>query len=88
MQMLVDEFGERPPDSVDLREIIDSRAQYALQTTELLEELAPPCRAEPGNGFKSRLAVAPRATAPMGGDREAVSLVAHALHEMQHRRFR
>src|SRR5262245_4413838 len=85
MQMLVDDLGQRSPDSVDLRKIIHARAQYALQAAELLEELAPPRGAETGDGFQRRFVVPSRAPPPVSGDREAMRLVAHALYEVQDR---
>src|SRR5262245_25329300 len=88
MQMLVDELGKRPADSVHLREIINSCAQYALQAAELLEELAPPRGAQAWNRFQRRLVVAPCAPLAVPGDRETMRFVAHALHKVQYRRFR
>ena len=64
MEVLIDHFGEFPPEAAYLNEIIDAGTQYSLQAAELLQQLASFHRAQARDGFKYRLAVAFGAFAP------------------------
>jgi ribulose-5-phosphate 4-epimerase/fuculose-1-phosphate aldolase len=83
MQVFVDELCQRSADAAHLHEIIHARAQYALESSELLQELAPACRPETGNRFKGGFIVTPRASPAMSGDSESMRLVADALDQME-----
>src|SRR5476649_2804556 len=85
VELLVDAFGERAADAFHASQILDTRSQHALKSTEVLEEPLAAPRPHRGNlleaGRRARLAAA-RAVAR---DREAVRLVADLLDEMQRR---
>ena len=83
--MLVDELRQRSADTAYLHEIIHARTQYALESPELLEELASACWPETRNRLERGFVVTPRASPAMSGDRKPMRFVADALDQVQRR---
>src|ERR1700680_2549313 len=81
VKMIIKASSQCRPDSGDLFEVGDAGTHHALQPSEVLQELAPLGRAQPGDGFEDRLVIAASPLAPVPGDREAMRFVADALYQ-------
>src|SRR5512145_154984 len=72
VQFLVDLFGERPADSVNLGEIFDACRQQSSQTAETRQQLLPPLCTDAADRLKWRGGTCFRAACAMTRDGEAV----------------
>ena len=72
----------------DSAEIVDARADHALQSTELAQQLATLLGAEPGDFLQPGRVARFRTPLSMPGDRKAMCLVTNLLHEQQRWRIR
>src|SRR5579883_3663848 len=77
VQMLIDHLGEVSSQATHAGEIVDARAQDALQPAELPQQRPPFDGPQTGDGLEYRLIVSLGPLAPVPRDREAVRLVAH-----------
>src|SRR5450432_1641254 len=85
VELLVDAFGERAADAFHARQILDTRSQHALKSTEVLEEPLAAPRTHRGNLLEARRGARLAAARAMPRDREAVRLVADLLDQVQRR---
>src|SRR5260221_11212562 len=83
MQLLVDALGQGAADPLDASQILDTRSQHPLKSTEVLEEPLAPARPDRGNFFQARGGARLAAARAVPGDREAVRLVADLLDQVQ-----
>src|SRR5471032_381909 len=85
MELLVNAFGELAADAFHPRQILDTRSQHALKSTEVLQEPLAAPRPHGGNLLEARRRARLAAARAVARDREAVRLVADLLDEMQRR---
>src|SRR5690242_20994262 len=85
MKLPVDLLGELAADAFDLRQVFDARAHHALQASESRQQLLAALGAHAGDALEHRRRAAFGASRPVSGDREAVSLVANLLYQVQPR---
>ena len=81
--MLVDELRQRPADAAHLHQIVYARAQYALESPELLQELTPTRWSKTWNGLERRYVVTLCSAPAMADDRKSMCFVADALDQVQ-----
>src|SRR3954464_13070142 len=86
VQSVVDRLRKLAADAVHFCKVVDARPHDPLQTTELPQQFPTFARPEPGHRLQDRVRACLGTALPMTGDREAVSLVADALDQMQRRR--
>src|ERR1700678_2813764 len=82
VEVLIDHFGKIPAEAANLDEIVDAGTQYSLQSTELLEQLAPFNGTQAWNGLQYRLVVTLGSFAAVSRNGESVCLVAYALNQV------
>src|SRR6266700_1491781 len=83
MELLVDFFRELATDPLDLGQVLDARADHALQPAEPRQQLPAALDADPGNALQGGGRAAPGAARAVAGDGEAVRLVADPLYQVQ-----
>src|SRR5438105_9827081 len=88
MQVIIKTSGESRPDSGDLFKIGNAGPQYALQPTEVFQQLAALRRSEARNALQDRLVVTLGALAPVSRNGETVRLIANPLNQPRRRRVR
>src|SRR3989449_6329625 len=85
MELLVDFFRELAADALDLGQVLDARADHALQPAEPRQQLPAALDADPGDALQGGSRAAPGAARAVAGDGEAVRLVADPLYQVQAR---
>src|SRR5713101_7294596 len=83
MELPVDLFGELAADALDLRQVLDARADHALQPAEPRQQLPAALDADSGDALQGGSRAAPGAARTVAGDGEAVRLVADSLDQVQ-----
>src|SRR2546428_2961894 len=83
MELPVYLFGELAADAFDLRQVLDARADHALQPAEPRQQLPAALGADPGDALQGGSRAAPGAARTVAGDGEAVRLVADSLDQVQ-----
>ena len=81
MKVIIKASRQRCPDSRDLLEVGNAGPHDPLQTTEVLQKLAPLRGPESGDHLEHRLIVAAGALAPVTRDGKAVRFIADPLNE-------
>src|SRR2546425_6483682 len=83
MELLVDFFRELATDPLDLGQVLDARADHALQPAEPRQQLPAALGADPGDALQAGSRAALGAARAVAGDGEAVRLVADPLYQVQ-----
>ena len=81
MEVIIKAPGQRCADSGHLLEVRNTRAHHALQSSEVLQQLATLRGPQAWHYLEHGLVVATGALAPMAGDGETVCLVANPLDQ-------
>jgi hypothetical protein len=81
VKVIIEASRQGCPDSRDLLEVGDTGPHDPLQPTEVLQELAPLCRAQARNHLEHRFVIPPRPFAAVAGDGKAMRLITYTLHE-------
>src|SRR5258708_22150535 len=82
MELLVDFFRELATDPLDLGQVLDARADHALQPAEPRQQLPAALDADPGDALQGGSRAAPGAARAVAVDGEAVRLVADPLYQV------
>src|SRR5258708_29710522 len=76
MELLVDFFRELATDPLDLGQVLDARADHALQPAEPRQQLPAALGADPGDALQAGSRAAPGAASPLARDAPPVAPVA------------
>src|SRR5579885_3010073 len=88
MERAVDARGEFATDALDLGQFLDAGRGHAGEAAEVLEQRRAPLAADAGDLLQRTPLARLLAALAVAGDGEAMRLVAHALDQVQRRRFR
>src|SRR5437879_12568844 len=81
--MPVDALGERPADTLDLRDVVDGRRLHAAQAAEMLDQRLAALGADTRDLAQHRARARLAAPRPVPDDGEAMRLVADRLNQVQ-----
>src|SRR6266853_4724501 len=83
MELPIDFFRELAADALDLRQVLDARADDSLQPAEAREQLSAALRSDSRDALERRRGASLGASRPVSGDGEAVRFVSNPLDQMQ-----
>src|SRR5712691_10889708 len=83
MEFPIDFFRELAADALDLRQVLDARADDSLQPAEAREQLFAALRSDSRDALERRRGTSLGASRPVSGNGEAVRFVSNPLNEVQ-----